>query len=98
MNDTTGSAPLTKGMLDEVLAQVYAQPNPYLMLIDPQTHEMFSLIASMEGRNWRKVKREIRKLDKLHRRERRLNPIKISPFQNLWWRNQSLTETPISET
>lgn len=92
------SAPLTKELMNRVIAEVYAKgSHPEYMLMDPKPHAGMKALLKFEGRDRRRLKREYNKAWRAERKKELARGIpKRSPSSLLWWANS--TATPTSET
>jgi len=53
---------LTREMMDSVIAATYAsEAKPQMMIIGGYQHAIWQAYLDFEGRNWRRIKREVRK-------------------------------------
>lgn len=86
--------------MNELIEALYRDPPPLMMLVDPKSAGMWEAATKFQGRNHRRIKRE---MNKAWRKERQAEIKRPKPPMGIdrsiipWWNDRASTKSPTSE-
>ena len=90
------SADLLKSDLDRLMTELYQKPSPAFIMIAPMQYRIMEAATKFQGRDRRRIKREMNKAAKKQRKLDLSKPRGVAQSPHLSWRNWASTATPIN--